>query len=241
MTRSTSLRVIVSVIESMKAIYWIIDYYYDFIGKLLMFTHKNPPKHYLGYVVKNKAPIILIPGISNKWGFLKRLGDSISMLGHPVYVVRELGFNLLDIPQSAKIVRRIAAQNNLENAIVVGHSKGGIIGKYFLIHENKDNRIKGVIAIASPFSGSRIVNHLPGKHFKELAPESKMVKDMNSNKKINSKIISIMPEFDNHVWSEKRSYLDGALNIMLAVKGHHKIIFDKSSIRKIIELIEKFK
>lgn len=225
----------------MKVVHWIIDYYYDFIGKFLMIAHKNPPKHYLDYVVKNKAPIILIPGISNKWGFLKRLGDSISRLGHPVHVVRKLGFNLLDIPRSAKIVREIVTQNNLEKAIIVGHSKGGIIGKYFLMHENKDNRIKGVIAIASPFSGSRLVNHVPGIAFKELAPESKMIKYMNSNSEVNPKIISIMPEFDNHVWSEKKSYLRGALNITFSIKGHHKIIFDRSAIKKIIELIEKFR
>ena len=225
----------------MKAIYWIIDYYYDFIGKLLMLAHNSPPKHYLDHVSKNRAPIILIPGISNKWGFLKRLGDSISHLGHPVYPVTELGFNLLDIPTSAKIVKRIATQNNLENAIIVGHSKGGIIGKYFLIHENKDNRIKGVIAIAAPFSGSRIVHYLPGKHFKELAPESKIIKYMNSIRKVNAKIISIMPEFDNHVWSEKKSYLDGGLNIELAIKGHHKIVFDKKAIERIIELIGRLR
>lgn len=225
----------------MKAIYWIIDYYYDFLGKLLMFTQKNPPSHYLGYVVEKKAPIILIPGISNKWGFLKHLGDSISTLGHPVYVVRKLGFNLLDIPRSAKIVREIIDQNHLKKVVIVGHSKGGLIGKYLLMHENTDDRIKGAIAIAAPFSGSRIVNHVPGKSFKELAPESKMIKDMDSNKKINSKIISVMPEFDNHIWSKKGSYLDGALNLTFAVKGHHKIIFDKKSIERIIELIEKFK
>lgn len=224
-----------------KVIYLIIDYYYDLLGKLLMFFHKNPPKHYLGYVVKDKTPIILIPGISNKWGFLKRLGDSVSHLGHPVYVVDKLGFNLLDIPTSTKLVREIVDQNNLKNAVIVGHSKGGLIGKYFLLHENTDNRIKGVIAIASPFSGSRIVHHLPGKSFKELAPESKIIKSMDSSSKMNSKIISVMPEFDNHVWSEKGSYLDGALNIRFAIKGHHKIIFDKAVIRKVIELIGKFK
>jgi len=225
----------------MKAIYWIVDYCYFFLGKVLMLVHTNPPKHYLGYVIKDKIPVILIPGISVKWGFLKHLGDSISHLGHPVYVISKLKFNLLDIPQSAKLIRETVDENHLKNAIIIGHSKGGIIGKYFLIHENKDNRVKGLIAIGSPFSGSKIVHHLRGIAFKELAPESKTIKDINSNRKANAKIISIMPEFDNHVWSEKKSYLDGALlNITFPVKGHHKIVFDQKSIEKIIELIEKF-
>ena len=205
-----------------------------------MLVYTNPPGHYLNHVVKNKVPIILIPGISSRWGFMKRLGDPISRLGHPVYIVNKLGFNLMDIPQSAKIVREIVDQNKLEKAIIIGHSKGGLMGKYFLVHENNDNRIKGVIAIGAPFSGSRIVYHLNRIAYKELAPEGKMIKNLASYKKMNSKIISIMPAFDNHIWSEKKSYLEGATNIIFPVNGHHKIVFDKKSIRKIIELIEKF-
>lgn len=221
-------------------IYWIIDYYYLFRGNALMLIHKNPPKHYLGFVLKGKIPIILIPGISNKWGFLKYVGDCISKKGHPVYIVNKLGFNLFDIPASAKIVREIIDKNNLKNAIIVGHSKGGIIGKYLLIHENKDNGIKGLIAIGAPFSGSKLARNFFKKSLKELTPESKMIQALNSHKEVNCKIISIMPEFDNHVWHEKGSNLSGAVNIKVPIKGHHKIVFDKDAINKILELIGKF-
>lgn len=224
----------------MRILDWIVDYFYLLRGNMLMLIHKNPPEHYLGFVTKKKAPIILIPGISNKWGFLKHLGDSISAKGHPVYTVDKLEFNFFDIPTSAKIVREIIDKNNLEKVIIVGHSKGGLIGKYFLIHENKDGKVKGLIAIATPFSGSKLANQIPGKAHKELAPESKVIGELNSHKEVNSKIISIMPEFDNHVWHEKGSNLSGAINIKVKTKGHHKIIFDKDVINKIIELIEKF-
>ena len=223
-----------------KTIHWIIDYYYLLYGILLMLIHKNPPRHYLDFVVKGKVPIILIPGISNKWGFLKHLGDSISRKGHPVHTVNKLKFNFLDISTSAKIVREIIDKNNLEKAIIIGHSKGGLIGKYLLIHENKDNRIKRLIAIGAPFSGSKLAKISPRISFKELTPESKIIQEMNSHKEVNSKIVSIMPGFDNHVWHEKGSNLEGAINITVPTYGHHKILFDKDVINKIIELIEKF-
>lgn len=223
----------------MKAIHWIIDYFYLLRGYLSMLIHKNPPSHYLDFVVKGKVPIILIPGISNKWGFLKYLGDKISAKGHPVYIVPKLKFNSFDIPTSAKIVREIIDKNNLENAVIIGHSKGGLIGKYFLIHENKDNKIKGLIAIGTPFSGSGLAKRFPRISFKELTPESKIIQELNFHKEVDSKIISIMPEFDNHIWHEKGSFLEGALNIKVPTKGHHKILFDKDVIKKIIELIEK--
>lgn len=221
-----------------KTVHWIVDYYYLLYGIFLMLVHKNPPKHYLD-IVKEKIPVILIPGISNKWGFMKHLGDSISIKGHPVHIARGLRFNLLDIPTSAKIVREIIDKNNLKNVVIIGHSKGGLIGKYLLINENKDKKIKGLIAIAAPFYGSLLAKTSPRQSFKELIPESKILKELNLNKEVNSQIISIMPEFDNHVWHEKGSRLEGAINITVPIKGHHKIIFDKAVIKKIIELIEK--
>ncbi len=223
-----------------KIIYWIVDYYYLFRGYLLMLLYKNPPGHYLNFVVKGKVPIILIPGISNKWGFLKNLGDSISRKGHPVYIAPKLQFNFSDIPTSAKIIREIIDKNNLEKTIIVGHSKGGLIGKYCLIYENKDNKIKGLIAIATPFSGSRLARTSPRKSFKDLMPKSQILQELNFHKEVNSKIISVMPEFDNHVWSDKGSFLQEATNIKIPIKGHHKILFDKSTISKVIELIKKF-
>lgn len=204
-----------------------------------MLVHKNPPGHFLNLTSKGKMPIILIPGISNKWGFLKKIGDNISAKGYPVHVAAKLKFNFFDIPTSAKIVRRIIDENSLEKAIIVGHSKGGLIGKYLLIRENKDKKIKGLIAIGTPFSGSMLAKIAPDSH-KELTPESEIIKILNSHKEVNSKIISIMPAFDNHVWHKNGSYLEGAINITLPIKGHHKIVFDKVSINKIVEQIEKF-
>ena len=49
-----------------------------------------------------------------------------------------------------------------------------------------------------------------------------------------------MPEFDNHVWADKGSYLEGAMNVKIPIRGHHKIVFDKNAIKKIIEIIEEF-
>ena len=204
-----------------------------------MFFYRKPPSHYLDYVIEDKNPVILIPGVSDKWAFLKKLGDSISLTGHPVYVSHELGSNLLNIPDSSKIIREIIDKNNLKNVVIVGHSKGGLIGKYLLMHTNSNDKIIRLIAIATPFSGSKIVKYLPWKRYKELMPTSKIIREVDSNKKVNSKIISIMPELDTRIWSDKGSFLEGALNIKVPIKGHHKIVFDKNVIKKIIDLIDE--
>ncbi len=127
----------------------------------------------------------------------------------------------------------------MKNVILITHSKGGIIGKYLLVHENQDNAIKGMVAIASPFSGTRLVDVLPVKLYRELSPESPIIKDLNAHKEVNNKIISIFPCFDNHVWSQKGSNLEGAKNIQIEVCGHTKILFTKILEEKVLESVKE--
>ena len=210
---------------------WVEDYLYMAKGHAFMF-HKTP-KHYLGHVIENKLPVILIPGVTTKWQFLKAVADPISLKGHPVYVVEKLGYNIKSIDDSAKLVRELIDEKDLHNVIVIAHSKGGLIAEYLLTFHNEDNRVKKAITIATPFLGSHAVRFLPGKVFKELSPESEMIKKLNADTAINHKIVSIYGEYDNHVWPTGNCRLEGAKNIQVNVFGHHKILFNKE-VHKIV-------
>lgn len=216
---------------------WIKDYLHLLKGYSLMYLYHKSPDHYLNFNIEGKVPVILISGIALKWSFLKNLGDKISLKGHPVYIVPKLGNNLIDIPNSASIIKDLIEENKLKNVIVVAHSKGGLIAKYLLVHLNKDNAVKKVIAIATPFSGSSLAGLIRHKSFKELSSDNKLVQDLNSYTAINNRIISIYPSFDNHV--PEGSILADAENIKVNVKGHHKIVFDKKAQEIVIEKINK--
>ncbi len=216
---------------------WIKDYLHLLKEYPLMYFRHEAPRHYLSFTKEEKAPVILIPGIVLKWGFMKDLGDKISLIGHPVYIVPKLGNGLTGIPRSARIVRDLIDKNKLKNIIVVAHSKGGLIAKYLLVHFNKDNAVKGAIAISTPFSGSSLAGLIRHKSFKELSPDSKLIKDLNSHTIINTKIVSVYPSFDNHI--PEGSVLINAENIKVDVKGHHKMLFDKKAQGIIIEKIDK--
>jgi len=230
-----------------------------------MTIHRDPPKHYLGYTIDGKVPVVLIPGILGKWGFMKSLGDKISRRGHPVYIVPELGYNIYNIPTSAKTlrslivhiipkrghvppkisrgaeaVRKLIEEEDLSGVVLVAHSKGGLIGKYLLAHHNIDNRVLGMVAIASPFSGSAMAKLIPHDSFKELRADSEIIQDLERHRKANERIISIIPEYDNHVWAERGSFLESAAeNIEVPIHGHHKVLFDKKVLSLVLSAIEK--
>ncbi len=190
---------------------WVQDYAHLFRYGTIMYFRRTPPKHYLGHVVEGKAPVIILPGIFGRWAFLKPLADHISLLGHPVYIVPKLGNNIADIPVSAKKVREIIIENKLEEVVLVAHSKGGLISKYVLVHENADDRVKGLVAIATPFHGSELARFVPHYSLQELKTDSEIIKYIAAHTEVNGKIVSIIPSYDNHVWHDKGSELEGAL------------------------------
>lgn len=225
-----------------KAGAWAKEFIQLFRGPIVMELYRKPPEHYLGYVLDGKVPVILIPGILNKWGYMKKLGDKISMLGHPVHIIPELGTNLDTIPSSAKTLHKIVLRvvpaahrhihehaealraylekKDIRGAVIVAHSKGGLIGKYFLAHFNTDTRVLGMVAIATPFSGSALAKLIPHRAFKELHNESQVIKDLQQHNGINKKIISVYPSYDTHIWAPEGSYLPGAENIEVPIGGH---------------------
>ena len=208
-------------------------------GAALTVIHKNPPRHYLGHVVEGKASVVLVPGILGTWSFMKKLGDAISLLGHPVYIVPSLGYNVHSIPSSAEKLRAVIEKIEGGNIVLVAHSKGGLIGKYFLAHYNQDGRVAGLVAIATPFSGSSMAKLVPLGPFSELDTGSSVIADLRKHTEVNIKIVSISPEYDNHVWAEEGSRLLGAENIEVKVHGHHKVVFDTKVQGIVLNSIEK--
>ena len=81
--------------------YWIHDYLHLLHKQSLVFVYRKPPKHYLGHTIEHKAPIILIPGVYEKWHFLQALADPLSHKGHPIYVLEHLGYNTKEVHHSA--------------------------------------------------------------------------------------------------------------------------------------------
>jgi triacylglycerol lipase len=247
-----------------KAGIWGKEFVQLFTGAVVMNYNRTPPAHYLGHTFPNKAPIILIPGILGRWGYMKPVGDRLSLRGHPVHIVPELGLNIYSIPSSAKMlralivhaipklghrvpkvergsraVRRLLEKKNIKGAIIVAHSKGGLIGKYLLAHHNADGRVRGMVTVSAPFSGSSIAKLVPHDSFQELRTDSEILLDLERHRAANHKIISIYPAYDTHIWAPSGSYLEGALeNAEVPVGGHNSLFNNKKIQKAILKAVE---
>lgn len=223
-----------------KAKSWLEDHLHLVKNMSVMYIRRNPPRHYLGYIRDGKIPVLVLPGIFCRWAFLKPLADHISLLGHPVYILPELKNNVLDIPSAALLVEKLLLEKNLKHVVVVAHSKGGLIAKWAMVYHNPHGHLEGLVAVASPFSGSALGRLFPHYAAKELGADSQVVQDLAKRTEVNSRIISIIPEYDGYVWHDKGSYLEGAMeNINVAVSGHIKLLRDRQVWEVIVQSVEK--
>ena len=204
----------------------MLDYLYVSYWQVYGFFIRSSPRIYTAQSTDShskKAPVVLIPGIYENWRFMKPIADMLHSKGHPIHVVSSLGYNVGEVEKMAAIVEAYIAGSELKDAIIVAHSKGGLIGKYLLANY-PDTHIRGMIALNSPFAGSRYASLIPLKSVRIFLPSSPVLALLASNTLINTKIVSIFGIFDPHI--PEGSFLEGAKNIQLKTRGHFKIMRD---------------
>lgn len=169
-------------------------------------------------------PVVLIPGIWESWKFLLPLADALHQAGHPVHVIPQLGFNRGTVPEMSQVVSSYLDRAQLDDAVLVAHSKGGLIGKYLMSASPQGYRINRMIAIGTPFSGSRYARYAPVRSLRSLSPNDQGLLKLSANLSVNSRIISIYSSFDPHI--PGGCDLAGATNIKLPTLGHFRLLAD---------------
>lgn len=172
-------------------------------------------------------PVVLVPGVFESWRFLQPIIDALHGGGHPVHVVSSLGFNSGEIPEMASRVRRHVEENGLSGGgriALVGHSKGGLIGKQLLAHHNGDGSFKHLVAVNSPFSGSSLARFVPLRAVRVFAPVGELLRTLTAVEDVNRCITSIYAKIDPNIPGS--SHLPGAENIVVDTVGPFRLLAD---------------
>jgi pimeloyl-ACP methyl ester carboxylesterase len=182
-----------------------------------------------------RTPVLLIPGVYEPWRFLLPIGRRLSALGHPVHMLPQLGYNLAPIPDTAATAQRYLDEHGLEHVAIVGHSKGGLVGKHMMTVDDAAQRIDRMVAIASPFSGSTRAKYVPVRPIRPFIPGNELLSALAANLEINSRITSIYPETDQVI--PNGSFLEGAANVTLPLVGHFRILSNPAIVDAVVAAI----
>lgn len=179
------------------------------------------------------ASVVLLPGIWEPHRYLRPLAASLHRAGHPVHPLESLGWNSADLDASAERVLDYLVRRDLRGAVLVAHSKGGLIGKHLLAHHNKGTVIRGLVAVNTPFTGSELARLLPLPTIRVFLPHSPELTALTTRREVNQHIVSVYGLFDPHI--PGGSHLEGARNVQLGTRGHFLPLSDPRVHEAILE------
>lgn len=178
-------------------------------------------------------PIVVLPGILENPRYLSPFTTWLSAAGHPVTTVASLGWNVSGLATSVDRVFDEIGRLGLRDAVVVAHSKGGLIGKAMLRDPRSEGMLIGMVAVATPFSGSVLWERAQATAAVRRSPlglfhpASVELAGLAVDGSVNARIVSLQPSFDQVV--PAGSHLEGAVNETLPVGGHFRSVRDPAS------------
>ncbi len=195
----------------------LADRVYQWRSQVQHLTNRQPPA---GYRTGSAAPVLLLPGVYETWQFLRPVADRLNQRGHPIHVLAALGYNRLTISDSALLAQHYLEEHGLTGIVIVAHSKGGLIAKRMMTADDGGQRITRVIAINTPFGGSRFARFAPTGALRAFSPFDETLMTLAANLDANSRITSIYSRVDPLI--PGGSTLQGARNIQLPLVGHFR-------------------
>lgn len=215
------------------ATWWVRDYAYAAIAQVRAAVGRDEPDHLLS---GDGVALVLLPGIYETWRFLEPLARALHERGHPVHVVTALGDNRRPIAEAAARVASLLVERDLRDVVLVAHSKGGLIGKHLMAFDPAGARVRALVAVATPFGGSRYSRLMLTPSLRAFASGDATMRALADAAAVNERIVSVYGPFDPHI--PEGSELAGARNVRLTQGGHFRVLADPRVIAEVIRVAE---
>jgi alpha-beta hydrolase superfamily lysophospholipase len=213
--------------------WWALDYLAAVqwqVGPLLQ--HHDPTEFLSGS--PGRRDIVVLPGIWETWRFLLPLVERLHSAGHPVHAVTALRTNGATVDSSADLVDGYLRDHELEDVLIVAHSKGGLIGKELMLRPGSGPRVRRMLAISTPFSGSVYARYLLLPSLRAFSPDDPITLRLAADRSVNARITSVWAAFDPHI--PGGSALPGARNVRIDDGGHFRILRNP----EVLALVDRF-
>ena len=211
-----------------QAAWWLADYLYAGWRQLAAICSRADPS---ALTTGGGAPVLVIPGVYEPWRFMLPLIRDLHRRGHPVHVIEPLRGNRVPVAAGARLVDEYLAARDLRGVVIVAHSKGGLIGKHLMSFGASAHRVSAMVAISTPFGGSRYARFMLGSTLRAFSPRDATLAILARTLDVNSRVASVFPSFDPHI--PEGSELAGARNVRVETGGHFRILAHPRTIAEV--------
>lgn len=198
---------------------------------------KADPARYTRPRHPRSPTVVLIPGVYETWQFLRPIAEMLYAHGHPVHAVASMGHNSGTVEDMATRVAAYLEEQDLHDVVLVAHSKGGLIGKYVMGHTRAAHRVRELVTVNSPFSGSFLGHVIPMRAVRHFHPRHPTLSLLNESVDVNARITSIVSRYDplvrRHEWTGEASI------VPLDAVGHFTVLNDPRVHEAILAVVER--
>jgi len=184
--------------------------------------------------------VLLLPGVYGPWETLEPIARRLGAAGYTPERIPRMGLNIRPIPETAELVADYlrARPRASEGIVIVGHSKGGIVGKLLLTRRDPELGIRGLVAIASPWHGSERPRLTRDPALREFLPESRVLLRLKQDSEVNQRITTIRPALDQNF--PEHEGLPGAVNIRVPVRGHTLVLRARATLDAVVRAVARY-
>lgn len=220
---------------------WARDYL--FAARMHLRGNLDPRPPSLSGPPGARVHVVLIPGVVERWPFMEPLGRRLAEAGMGVHFVPELGRNLAPVLESVPVVGRVvdavAAAHPAAKVVLVGHSKGGLIGKRLMVERAlhpQQPQPAGLVALATPFAGSTRAWMVRGAAIREFDPSNAMLRALAAERSADARIRVVLPRIDPHVPGNEVP--EGMQGVRLRASGHFRPLATAEAAQAVLRAID---
>lgn len=217
-----------------RAGWWIADYAYAVYWQFRAAFGRQEAD---AFASGDAAPLLILPGVYETWRFMQPLITALHDRGHPVHVLDALAHNRRPVHDAARVVEEFLETNRMTDVIVVAHSKGGLAGKLAMAGASGE-RIRAMLAVATPFGGSRYARLLPVRSLWAFSPSDPSIVELATHLEVNERIVSVYAAFDPHI-PEGSELIGARRNVRIETGGHFRILADPRVVAEVAALSER--
>ena len=178
-----------------------------------------------GYAMNRANFVVLAKRLANA-GLGPIVGFEYWTLGKTASAARRLG----------EFVDRVRAETGAPHVDVIGHSMGGVVGRYYVTFGGGDGVVANLVTIGSPHSGTAVAPVGLGRPTKELFLGSSLMQRLAAARRPReTRLTVIWSRADALVTGAHEAHLDGVDELVFDDLGHLSMLTSREVAGALIE------
>lgn len=214
-------------------------------GVSLVWKIAPQPLKKLFFQTKSQGlPIVLVPGYGGDSSTFIFIAQRLSNAGIGPFVRYRYQPLLTSIESHAtrleKLVDQTIEKSGKDKVILIGHSMGGIVARYFVQEMSGLNKVEKLVTVESPHQGLAIGKYAPGECAKQLTRDSHLLASLRNNLE-SLKALPILSIYSDinpfSKGSDAYHLLDNDSDHFIPGYGHVSLLYNNTVAKSIIHFL----